>query len=484
MIPMLQKALISCLFFLPAYFASAQVTFVIESLPRATQGTDTIFICGSFNNWVPNDPALALKRQLNGQLAVTVMARLGTYEYKFTRGSWTKVETSAGNRYTDNRTITFNGPQTVSVRIDNWLDLGGARQLNYMIFYFFACAFQAIALCLLACRIQKKERIKLTSFLVINAVFTVLLTLLVLLEIANQIWQSYFTFIIHVSLFCWGPLVLYFIHSFSSGKVSCAVYRYFIPAGIAFIFVIIRLLNLHVVDFMSEGILPSLTWASTFFIGTSFLINLVLYRKMLRQFPVLKPGGTAERDPKSSLIYYFYWISFAALLLIPVNVLLIVKGPHHPFIEDFHVIAVMLSALIFVETYFLWRYPEIIREEKTPALHGESSHDLAEKLSILMTTLKPYKKADLTVSDLAEILGTKPHVLSRVINDTYQKNFRDFVNTYRIEEFIALADTKEFRHYTFLALAQEVGFNSKSTFNLAFKKLTSRSPREYLRSRE
>lgn len=470
--------------FFSGYFASAQVTFIIESLPRATQGTDTIFICGSFNNWVPNDPALALRKQLNGQLAVTVDAAPGKYEYKFTRGSWTKVETNAGNRYTDNRTIIFNGSQTVFVRIDNWLDMGGARPLNYMIFYFFACAFQGIALCLLVYRIQKKDPVKFISFLVINAVFTGLLILLVLLEIANQIWQGYCTFIVHISLFCWGPLVLYFVHSFTTGRAPSKLYWYFVPAGIAFLFVVIRLLNIHTFDFMSEVMWPPLTWANTFFIGTSFIINLALYLKMLRQFPFLKFTTRTERDPKSNLLYYFYWISFAAFLLIPVNVWLIIDGLDYPFIEDFHGTALVLSALIFIETYFLWRYPEIIKEERTPALPVENSHDLVEKLNSIMLTLKPYKKADLTISDLADILDTRPHVLSRIINDSYQKNFRDFVNTYRIEEFITLADTKEFKHYTFLALAQEVGFNSKSTFNLAFKKLTNQSPRDYFKSRE
>jgi AraC-like DNA-binding protein len=82
------------------------------------------------------------------------------------------------------------------------------------------------------------------------------------------------------------------------------------------------------------------------------------------------------------------------------------------------------------------------------------------------------------------MLGTKSHILSKVINECFEKNFRDFVNKYRVEEFIALANTVEYKRYTFLALAQEVGFNSKSTFNLAFKKLTNQNPRDYFKSRE
>jgi AraC-like DNA-binding protein len=125
-----------------------------------------------------------------------------------------------------------------------------------------------------------------------------------------------------------------------------------------------------------------------------------------------------------------------------------------------------------------------MREEKVTAPVGDYSPELLARLQEYMLVEKPFRKADLTVSDLAEMLGVRPNVLSRIINEHYDRNFRDFLNAYRIEEFIALANTKAFKHYTFLALAQEVGFNSKSTFNLAFKKFTNQSPREYFKSRE
>jgi AraC-like DNA-binding protein len=71
------------------------------------------------------------------------------------------------------------------------------------------------------------------------------------------------------------------------------------------------------------------------------------------------------------------------------------------------------------------------------------------------------------------------HTLSAVINEGYNKNFFDFINDYRIEEFKRLAATEQYKHYTFLAIAMEVGFSSKTTFNRAFKKCTGQTPREY-----
>jgi AraC-like DNA-binding protein len=481
---MARKAVIGSIFFLLAHLADAQVTFIIESLPTATPATDTIFITGTFNNWVPNDIRYAVKWQLNGQLSVTLPEPHEKIEYKFTRGSWTKVETNGENKYTDNRFFSPGSSKKIYIRIDNWLDLGGARKLNYVIFYFFACTFQIIALSLIVYRLHKKDDLKFKPLLMVNTVLTVMLVTLIVREIVNQVSQSYFVFLFHVSLFCWGPLLLSFIASFHTGRSFPKIHIYFLPALLALIFVVIRILNIPSLDFLSIPVKSSLAAANLAVIVTGFLFNVLICIFIYRRFPFLEPGTGTDRNSKTRLLYYFFWTSVIALLLIPVSVGLILSGINVPFISDFYGVAMVLSSLVFIETYFLWRYPEVIKEDRIVTALSEDSRNWMEKLNMFMTGEKPYKNADLSVSDLAEMLGTKPHVLSRIINDSYHKNFRDFVNTYRVEEFIRLANTKEFKHYTFLALAQEVGFNSKSTFNLAFKKMTNQSPREYFKSKE
>lgn len=460
------------------------MTFVIESLPSATPANDTVFICGTFNKWVPNDPKYALHRQLNGQLAVTITGVQGKHEFKFTRGSWTKVETSHENRYTDNRSLFFKNNLTRYISIENWLDLGGAKELNYFIFYFFACAFLGMAICFLVYRIPKKDPVKVRAFVLMNVVLTTLLIMVVLHETANQIWQSYFTFVFHISFFVMAPLVMFFLDVFTSGHLPPKRLVYVIPAMMAFAFVVIRILNLQAMSFLSDQMLPNLTWANGIMIVTGFLFNFTLFLGMLKRYHFLKMDMALASGDKGKFLLAFYATAMLALLLVPVNLALIVSGFSTPFIIDFHLVAVAFSFLIFIQAYFLWKYPEIVREGKQAAVPLDNQSDWTARLNEVMLREKPFRNVDLTVSDLAELLGTKPHVLSRVINDSYQKNFRDFVNTYRIEEFIELANRKEYKHYTFLAIAQEVGFNSKSTFNLAFKKMTRKSPREYFKNRE
>jgi AraC-like DNA-binding protein len=479
---MARKALIGCVFFFFTYFAEAQVRFIIESLPTATPSTDTIFITGTFNDWVPDDPRYAVQVQVNGQLAVTIPQPQSKTEYKFTRGSWTKVETNAENNYTINREYIPGKSEKIYIKIENWLDLGGARELNYFIFYYFACAFQALALSLIVYRLHKKDDLKFKSLLIVNSVLIALLVLVIARETLNQVWHGYFVFLFHIGLFCWGPLLLFFISSFHTAKPLPKVKLYFLPAIIVMVFVIIRI-NFPAFNFLSPGVNFPLTSTNLLVVSFGFLYTTWMAVITYRQFSFLKPIIKSVHSGVR-LSYYFFWTSVFALALLPLNVMVILSGVHHPFFDDFHVIAIILSALVFIETYFLWRYPEIIKEERVFTALSEDSQGWVDKVNNLMKEAKPYKNADLSVSDLAEMLGTKPHVLSKIINDSYHRNFRDFVNTYRIQEFIRLADTREFKHFTFLALAQEVGFNSKSTFNLAFKKFTNQSPRDYFKSKE
>ena len=103
-----------------------------------------------------------------------------------------------------------------------------------------------------------------------------------------------------------------------------------------------------------------------------------------------------------------------------------------------------------------------------------------KRILIYFEEKKPYFNPDLTLSDLSEQLKTNTSVLSWVINTGFEKNFNDFVNSYRVAAFQeALRHTRN-SHLTLLAIAFDCGFNSKTTFNRAFKKCVGQSPSDYL----
>ena len=99
-----------------------------------------------------------------------------------------------------------------------------------------------------------------------------------------------------------------------------------------------------------------------------------------------------------------------------------------------------------------------------------------------MDNERPYLDPDLSLIDLARRLKTNASVLSPVINAGMGKNFNDFVNQYRVEAFKQQVRNPANRHLSLLGIALDCGFNSKATFNRAFKKLTGQSPKAFVES--
>jgi AraC-like DNA-binding protein len=105
---------------------------------------------------------------------------------------------------------------------------------------------------------------------------------------------------------------------------------------------------------------------------------------------------------------------------------------------------------------------------------------IRDRLLTYMTTERPYLDPDLTLADLARRLKTSPALLSQAINMGVGRNFNDFVNEYRVEGFKQQARDPANAHLSLLGIALDCGFNSKATFNRAFRKFTNQSPGEFL----
>ncbi len=103
-----------------------------------------------------------------------------------------------------------------------------------------------------------------------------------------------------------------------------------------------------------------------------------------------------------------------------------------------------------------------------------------EKIEKLMLVDKLYENPKLVISDLSDKLGAHSKRVSQVINHGFTLNFNDFVNLYRIKALMQKLEEREHDIQTLLSLALECGFNSKSTFNRAFKRYTSLTPKEYI----
>ena len=113
-----------------------------------------------------------------------------------------------------------------------------------------------------------------------------------------------------------------------------------------------------------------------------------------------------------------------------------------------------------------------------PSLPAELKQK-GEWLKITVQTRHLYEDPDLSLSTLGEQLNMNPHELSRIVNVVLKKSFADFVNEYRIRDVVWKMQDPAHDHLTLLGIAYDSGFNSKTNFNRAFRRLTGKSPVEY-----
>lgn len=112
-------------------------------------------------------------------------------------------------------------------------------------------------------------------------------------------------------------------------------------------------------------------------------------------------------------------------------------------------------------------------------LKREDAKSYVENLIKYMDDSKVWKDSELSIAKLASQTSISKHQLSEVLNEYLGKNFYVFVNEYRIEYAKQLLMDKEYSNWSIIAIAYECGFNSKTAFNIFFKKHTQQTPSEY-----
>jgi len=115
-------------------------------------------------------------------------------------------------------------------------------------------------------------------------------------------------------------------------------------------------------------------------------------------------------------------------------------------------------------------------EPRRPILSDERLVRTAAKLTRALKTDKLYADNTLSLRKLSDITGVTKNHISETLSQHLGVNFFDFVNSHRAAEARRLLAETEM---TILEIALEVGFNSRSTFNAAFKKHVGSTPSQY-----
>ncbi|MEM8899996.1 MAG: helix-turn-helix domain-containing protein [Bacteroidota bacterium] len=153
-----------------------------------------------------------------------------------------------------------------------------------------------------------------------------------------------------------------------------------------------------------------------------------------------------------------------------------------PSLQLFYPLILGMSVFIYWIGYSTHRYDPgsktlfSQKEGKEPRKFSSKTKAYFDEVVRLMEQEKLYLNHELNLKGLADRLGISSNYASQILNHHSGKNFFEFVNTYRVEEVKERLNDEAYSHLSLLGIAMECGFNSKSTFNLSFKKLTGHPP--------
>lgn len=490
---------------LPSVNPDDSIDIQILSLPANTPPESPVYITGDFNSWMPGDATFKLKKQSDGSYRTKVPIFGNSLEFKFTRGNWETVEGRSSGRARFNRKFELANAaeKRIVTRIESWEDLSGSPINAYTFIWLLAGVLGV----LLIIAINTLQNNNVAS----NRILSILI-LLISVALISRVsiydreifqWQPKLMLLPDVIYFLYAPVFLLYIRTLFLPSPLKGNFRLGLSI-LPFLLHLIAYLPFLLMDkngFILKNVDLSLRpWFDL--AGSIALIYNIFYwvyiRRVIRKFQRDSDDNYAFEQ---NLAFLNTVMNLKAVCLSIWLLTTVIGGLGFILNQDLSGITdrstdllfIVFSLTVFCLGYFAIRQPEIFKlptesesdSDPIPDETEEKQEDLGaikEEVSQLMKKEQPYLNPKLTLAQLAELSGTNPHLLSRVINSGFGMNFNDFVNSYRVEDFKQKVLEEKYRNHTFLAIALMVGFNSKTAFNRSFKKLTHKTPREYFKA--
>ena len=281
--------------------------------------------------------------------------------------------------------------------------------------------------------------------------------------------------------FAWGPLLYLLILSslYNNFKIKKTDYLLFIPSLI--LDVGLRYLTLWIgLNTEISSIIIFLTDIIAALYFTFFLIRsintLSAFKKKLDDFYSDINSNTLfwiNSFLKISFLLFACWVFYIISTIALSNYDLgLIKTYYPPYLA--------ISGIIY---YLSYSWSGEMRIQQLASKPNTKTFDFpiydAQEILNKVQENKYYLNPELTIKSLANLMQVNRNGLSHSINKGFDKNFNDFINEQRVGEVKRILDNKTHTHLTLLGIGLESGFNSKASFNRAFKKFTSQTPSEY-----
>lgn len=300
-------------------------------------------------------------------------------------------------------------------------------------------------------------------------------------------WLTYFPFTISYS---YGVLVWFYVRHLTNSKREFGRFDwlFFIPSVVYIAFrLALFAQNLEFKDWFDKNYY--VPFVGTFVFLTEFVWNVAFLYFSIKHYQKYR-AWTDENFSDTEKIK-FDWLKIFLYLF----TFVFVTGALFDFTDSFlfrlsyiqyfyfEIVLALVTYYLAIAGYLRSARIELDfaprKEVKRTLLADKDLERLKTKLQNLMESEKPYLNPQLTLNDLSKSLAVNSAAVSYAINKGFGKNFNDFVNEFRIREVKEKMRKGATEKLTLLAVALDCGFNSKATFNRAFKKITGTSPKDF-----
>ena len=300
-----------------------------------------------------------------------------------------------------------------------------------------------------------------------------------------------------------GPLLYIYVYVLSEGKPPRLFYLHFLPfliyMGALFPFYVLPPAEkIAFVEIQISKKVPNL-WAQAIRLVHASIYVFISLRQIRSLQQKLKQ---AFSDLNKFKLDQSVHILRSYTIIIAICFVICMVSLVHPmdFVVVNNIAALSVGLLIYSLVYVNWSHPviapvvlpeqEAIPNQQEPTdrkrlnyyLSEEQFLKYADKLETILSEQQVYLDPELSLNNLSEFLGIPAYQVSEVINRHYKLSFFDLINQFRVNEVKKRLINPAYNHFSVLAISMDCGFNSKSSFNNAFKKITGTTPSEYRKS--
>ena len=195
-------------------------------------------------------------------------------------------------------------------------------------------------------------------------------------------------------------------------------------------------------------------------------------------------AGTDFFDAKNKNLIWFSFILKSFIVLLALKLLIFVVWN----ILEQNLVCIFFTNIFFVLSFLIVNTLILFGLNKPELLIGHVKYQnsiIDESLKVnyisaleqKMQEEKLYLDPLISLDRISKLLKIPSKHLSQIINEKYKSNFNDYINSLRVEKASELLINESDKNI--LEIAYEVGFNSKTTFNTAFKKITGKTPSDF-----